>query len=133
MFVGSRVVDSPCVLVTSEPGRSVNMERMMEAEALGGNSMASYMLSKKTMEINPKHAIMSELKNKVKADKTDKTVKDLVWLLIDTSLLTSGFGLEKPTQFGGRIHRMIKVGLSIDEDDQSGAGDDQPPREVKSC
>lgn len=123
--LSERLSTSPCILVTSEFGWSAHMEQIMRNQALRDSSMAQYMMSKKTMEINPHHAIVKELKRRVDADENDKAVKDLVFLLFDTALLTSGFSLDDPTAYAERIHRMIKLGLSLDDDEDESEHDAQ--------
>merc|ERR1712045_344723 len=137
VIISGRMVGSPCSLVTGEYGWSANMERIMRAQALRDSTMSQYMMAKKTMELNPSHPIVKALRDKFAADSSDKSAKDLVFLLYETALLTSGFSLDDPSSFSGRIHKLIRLGLSIggddleddddapeDEDDE----DDEPPK-----
>merc|ERR1711962_1232878 len=133
VVVSNRPVSSPCCIVTSQYGWTANMERIMKAQALRDTSTLGYMAAKKQMEINPDHSIVENLRQRAEADKNDKSVKDLVMLLFETSLLSSGFSLEDPMVHAVRIHRMIKLGLGIDEADaeiEDVADDmDMPPLE----
>jgi molecular chaperone HtpG len=132
VVVSNRLVDSPCCIVTSTYGWSANMERIMKAQALRDTSTMGYMAAKKHLEINPEHQIMIALRKKVEVDKNDKSIKDLIVLLYETALLSSGFSLEDPQNHASRIHRMIKLGLGVDDDDDAGIEEveaDMPPLE----
>merc|ERR1711942_563080 len=134
VVVSSRLVTSPCCIVTSQYGWTANMERIMKAQALRDTSTMGYMAAKKHLEINPDHPIVENLRQRAEADKNDKSVKDLVLLLFETALLSSGFSLEDPAVHAKRIHRMIKLGLGIDDDDNEEAVEsvddsDMPPLE----
>jgi len=133
VVVSNRLVNSPCCIVTSQYGWTANMERIMKAQALRDTSTMGYMAAKKHLEINPDHAILENLRQRAEADKNDKSVKDLVMLLFETALLSSGFSLEDPALHAQRIHRMIKLGLGIDDDEPEAeivADDsDMPPLE----
>jgi len=113
--VSNRLVSSPCCIVTAQYGWSANMERIMRAQALKDTSTMGYMAAKKHLEINPDHQIIKTLAERIEADKNDKSIKDLVFLLYETSLLSSGFTLEQPQIHSSRIYRMIKLGLGIDD------------------
>jgi len=134
VVVSNRLSTSPCCIVTAEHGWSANMERIMKAQALRDNSTMGYMAAKKHLEVNPDHSIINAINDKIVADPNDKSIKDLVCLMFETAMLTSGFNLEDSTVHATRIHRMIKLGLGIDEDadaDLGGAaadaGDDDMP------
>ena len=117
VIVSQRLKDSPCVIVSGQYGLTANMERILKAQTLG-NSMNDYMRPKKIFEINPTNKIIQNLNKKIKTQQNEKLYKDLIWLLYDVSVITSGFSLEKPNAFGNKIHKLINLGLSIDDEEE---------------
>ena len=115
----NRLSESPCCLVTSQYGLSANMERIMKAQALRTNNGMGMNSSKKIMEINPGHPIIKALSERIKTNKESKSNKDLIWLLYDTTLLSSGFTNNDPVQFSNRILKLISLGLDLEIEDNT--------------
>ena len=93
VIVSEGIDESPCIQMTGEYGWTAVMERIMRAQSLRDPSWTNYMASKKTMDINIASFIVQELLKKTEQEKNDKNVKDLIWLLFETSLSTAGFTL----------------------------------------
>jgi molecular chaperone HtpG len=116
--VSNRIVDSSCVLSSSKQGWSANMERIMKAQALHDDTMSQYMKSQKIFEINPNSSTIKSLKIRFDKDKSDPTIKDLVWLLYESAVIGSGFTLENPMNFTKRLNKIINLGLGVEDDEE---------------
>ena len=117
VVTGRRIVDAPACIVTGQHGWSANMERIMKAQALRNDTM-NFMAPKKIFEINPEHHIVKRLCDKLGGKKTiDGTTKDVVHLLYEVSLISSGFNFEDPSDFAKRMYRVIGVGTGADDEE----------------
>ena len=113
VVVSKRLVVTPCVIVTGEFGWTANFQRLMNAQALRDSTMSTYMTPKKTLEINCKHPVIIKLAEQLENNQDDKSVKDMLSMLWDTALLSSGFTLANPAGFSSRINRMVAVALDV--------------------
>merc|ERR1712086_628611 len=122
VILSGRLTDAPCCVVTGQHGWSANMERIMKVQALGDKTSFNYMTSKKTLEINPGHSIIKELRSKLSSqDETSKKINsDLVNLMFDTSLIESGFSIENTHIFSKRIFNMLELGMGLELDINDG-------------
>jgi len=116
VVISNRIADSPCIIVTGQYGWSATMERIMKSQTFSDATKQQHMFSKKTLEINPRHPIIKELKARTAAaaDAKDAALTDLANLMYDAALLQSGFDMKSPKEFAGRIHRVMSLGLDVD-------------------
>tara|TARA_A100001015_G_C15041750_1_gene740157 strand:+ start:531 stop:2747 length:2217 start_codon:yes stop_codon:yes gene_type:complete len=115
--LSQRLSDSPCILVSQEHSWSANMERILKAQALRDTSMDGMLGSKKIMEINPNNKSIQNLKNFVETDDKNPSYRNFIWLMYESSMLSSGFALRNPGQFSKRINKLVAYGLNADDDD----------------
>ena len=74
-------------------------------------------MNKKILEINPSSNIIKRIRERLDSSTgQDKTLNELVYLLYDNTLLSSGFELDDPARFSNRINRLINVGLGDDSE-----------------
>ncbi|OIS98787.1 PREDICTED: endoplasmin homolog [Nicotiana attenuata] len=114
--ISNRLADTPCVVVTSKYGWSANMERIMQSQTLSDASKQAYMRGKRVLEINPRHPIIKELRERVIKDPEDESVKQTAQLMYQTALLESGFLLNDPKDFASRIYSSVKSSLNVSPD-----------------
>ncbi|GAB4839154.1 Heat shock protein 90 [Ancistrocladus abbreviatus] len=114
--ISNRLADTPCVVVTSKFGWSANMERIMKSQTLSDATKQSYMRGKRVLEINPRHPIIKELRERVVTDPEDESVKQTAQLMYQTALMESGFMLDDPKDFASHIYNSVKTSLNISPD-----------------
>lgn len=110
VVVSNKLSESPCVLSTSEYGWTANMQRLLKAQTFNRPEM-NYMMGRKVMEINPNNRIIQKIKYRLDNEQMDSQLTDLVTLLYDVTLQSSGFTLEDPSKFSNRILNLIDSGL----------------------
>ena len=117
VVISQRMESSPCCLVSAKYGYSANMQRIIKAQALRDATSMMMVPSKKIMELNPQHLLVRQLRDAAqKDDDVHKRVcSDLSWVMYETALLTSGFTLDNPSAFAGRVHRLVAHGLGLGE------------------
>ncbi len=92
-----RLTDSPACVVADE-GFSMHMQRLMSS---AGQTMPKVV---PTLELNPKHRLIEQLKN----EQDDDRFADWTLLLFDQAMLAEAGHLEDPAAFVQRINKYLK-------------------------
>ena len=111
VVVSNRLANYPCLLSTSEYGWTANMQRLVKAQTFGKQDTMQFMMGKKILEINPNHEIIKKLRHKIESDTDIDNTKDLIKLLYEISLQSSGFNIENSSDFINRVLKLVNNNL----------------------
>ena len=114
--------DEPCCVTSASYGWSANMERIMKAQTLQANSVSQQatFMSKKNFELNPKHYMINKLYEEHKASSMDdKIFSNVMQLLFQTAMISSGYIHEDPSEYSKRVYTMISTGMFPDESENA--------------
>merc|ERR1712050_218858 len=110
--VSDRLVDSPATLVQGEWGMSPMMQRYMKSQTTSSASDSAFAIGSRNqaiLEINPKHAVIQQLKNAMEtAPEADET-EDMVLMLYETAALIGGYTIEDPGDFAKRVTKLMET------------------------
>jgi len=88
-----RLTDSACCLVADDYGMNANMERILKA------MNQDVPESKRILELNPDHPLISVLSTLHEQDNNNPRLADYCELLLDQALLTEGSPIKDPLRF----------------------------------
>ena len=116
VVISHRLVDVPAAIRIGQFGCSASVECIIKAQALRDTTMSSYISANQTFEISSGSSVIKALKNKAAEEGTSQAVSDIILLLYDTAMLSSGFTPRDPNSFAKRINALVCIGLGATEE-----------------
>ena len=102
----TRLTSSPVCLVADEGDLDIHLERLLKQQRQLDHSSA------RILEINPNHALIKALSDKVGDDGAGSLLEDAAWLLLDQARIIEGEPLPDAAAFSRRLSALVEKGLA---------------------
>jgi heat shock protein beta len=122
-----RLSSAPCVVVSGKYGWTATMERIARAQALSDSEQATFMRGQRTLEINPRHPLIRELRSRWEDNPDDSQLKKNAKLLYESCLMESGFLLDDTKSHNEAVMHLLGSALGIDGDLKSPLEEEEYP------
>jgi len=115
VMISKHLVASPVVALSADYGWTAQMEKVMKAQAFTDQSKFEFMKSKRNFGINPRHPMIVELNNKVKAGAADEAIEDSIMSLYLSAVVGAGYPLtpEDAMDFSTRVGRIVSQSIGV--------------------